>query len=61
MKLPSRFQIGDKVLAGRLDGGSKGEVIGVHFNRYKVSYDVVDELTQRTKKHLSERVHPVTE
>jgi hypothetical protein len=56
--LPSCHQIGDKVLAGRLDGGNPGEVTAVHFTISKVSYDVRFD-TGMTRKLLSERVHQI--
>ena len=58
MNLPSRFQIDDSVVAGRLDGGEPGVVTAVHFTTGKVSYDV-EFSDGRRKKLLSERVHPI--
>lgn len=58
--LPSRFQIGDTVRAGKLDGGDLAEVVGVRFSKAKVSYDVRyrdGKNAGMIRKVLSDRVH----
>lgn len=58
--LPSRFQIGDEVKAGRLNGGDLAQVKAVKFSEFKVSYDVLfldGKKKGLTRNLLSERVH----
>jgi len=53
MKLPSRFQIGDKVEYGR----TVGSVIAIRFTASKVMYDVLNEHSGEVDKNvLSENV-----
>lgn len=57
MKLPSRFQIGDPVIAGQLIGGKPGTVTAVHFTLNKVAYDILFE-DGKHRKLSGDRVHP---
>lgn len=57
--LPSRFQIDDRVLLKLESGAIPVAIVGVYFNRSKVSYDVSPVVDDRVSAHVLQGIDSI--